>query len=224
MKRGTRAFTLLELMLAIAITAILAATVYASLTVATRTRDRAAEAVGKGRAITLALDLVRRDLQSIPPPTGTMAGAFLGADDHELDEATFTTANAYLPPDGRLSDLINVRIALAEDPNDDRSIMLVREITTNLLAPSATEPQAQVLVRGVTGLNLQYSDGADWVDDWDSTQHDNTLPLAVKVTLHHTPQDTDEYTSEDEQTSLIVMLPAGQRGDSVLSGTGGLGR
>lgn len=224
MTHRTRAFTLLELMLAIAITAILAATVYASLMVATRTRDRAAEAVGKGRAITLALDLVRRDLQSIPPPTGTMAGAFLGADDHELDEVTFTTANAYLPPDDRLADLINVRIALAEDPDDDRSLMLVREITTNLLAPSATEPQVQVLVRGVTGLDLQYSDGADWIDDWDSTQYDNTLPLAVKVTLYHPPQDTEQYTTGDEQASLIVMLPAGQRGDSVLSGVGGLGR
>ncbi|MEZ6190651.1 MAG: prepilin-type N-terminal cleavage/methylation domain-containing protein [Phycisphaerales bacterium] len=66
MNRAPRAFTLLELLLAIAITAILAATVYASLMVATRTRDRAAEAVGKDRALTLALDLIRRDLQSIP--------------------------------------------------------------------------------------------------------------------------------------------------------------
>lgn len=221
MKRTDRAFTLLELLLAIAVTAMLAATVYASLMVATHTRDLAADAVGRSRTLTLALGLVRRDLQSIPPPTGTLAGAFIGEDDNETDTITFTTANAYLPPDGRLSDLVNVRIALTGDTDDDRALMLVREVTTNLLSPTTTEPEIQVLARGVTGFDVSYSDGADWLNGWDSTQRDNTLPLAVKVTLNHAPQDLTTYGGDDEQTSLIVMLPAGTRGDSLFSGSAG---
>jgi type II secretion system protein J len=223
MSRVPRAFTLLELLLAIAITAILAATVYASLMVATHTRDRAAEAVGKDRALTLALDLIRRDLQSAPPPTGTMAGAFIGEDDNTFDTVSFTTTNTYLPPDGRLSDLINVSLLLLDDQDSDdsRSMMLVREVTTNLLSATTTEPQVQVLARGITGIDLAYSDGADWLDDWDSTQHDNTLPLAVKVTLYHPAESKAEYDREETQTALIVMLPAGTRGDSIFSGSSG---
>lgn len=223
MNRTRRAFTLLELLLAIAITAILAATVYASLMIATHTRDRAAEAVGKDRALTLALDLIRRDLQSAPPPTGTIAGAFIGTNDNAFDTISFTTTNTFLPPDGRLSDLINVNLLLMEDTGgeDTRSMMLVREVTTNLLSTATTQPGAQVLARGITGLDLAYSDGADWLDDWDSTQHDNTLPLAVKVTLHHPADDPTGYNDDDAQTSLIVMLPAGTRGDSLFSGSGG---
>lgn len=223
MIRNHRAFTLLELLLAIAITAILAATVYASLMVATHTRERAAEAVGKDRALTLAMDLIRRDLQAAPPPTGTMAGAFIGEDDNTIDTVSFTTTNAYLPPNDRLSDLINVNLLLIEDvySEDSRSMMLVREITTNLLSATTTEPQIQVLARGITGMDLAYSDGADWLDDWDSTQHDNTLPLAVKITLYHATDDPIAYNSEDEQISLIVMLPAGTRGDSLFSGSSG---
>jgi type II secretion system protein J len=223
MNRAPRAFTLLELLLAIAITAILAATVYASLMVATRTRDRAAEAVGKDRALTLALDLIRRDLQSAPPPTGTMAGAFIGEDDNTFDTVSFTTTNTYLPPDGRLSDLINITLLLIDDQDseDSRSMMLVREVTTNLLSATTTEPQMQVLARGITGIDFAYSDGADWLDDWDSTQHENTLPLAVKVTLYHPVEGKTEYDSDEAETSLIVMLPAGTRGDSIFSGNSG---
>ncbi|MEZ6190652.1 MAG: type II secretion system protein GspJ [Phycisphaerales bacterium] len=128
-----------------------------------------------------------------------------------------------MPPDGRLSDLINVSLLLLQDENseDSRSMMLVREVATNLLSATTTEPQVQVLARGITGIDFAYSDGADWLDDWDSTQHDNTLPLAVMVTLHHPEQGKDEYSNEDVPTSLIVMLPAGTRGDSIFSGSSG---
>lgn len=223
MSRVPRAFTLLELLLAIAITTILAATVYASLMVATHTRDRAAEAVGKDRTLTLALNLIRRDLQSTPPPTGTMAGAFIGEDDNQFDTVSFTTTNSYLPPDGRLSDLINVSFLLLddEDSDDSRSMMLVREVTTNLLSATTTEPQVQVLARGISGIDFAYSDGADWLDEWDSAQHDNTLPLAVKVTLYHPVEGKAKYDSDEAETSLIVMLPAGTRGDSIFSGSSG---
>lgn len=221
MTRTNRAFTLLELLLAIAVTSVLAATVYASLMVATRTRDRASDTVGKDRSLRLALDLVRRDLQSVPPPTGTLAGAFIGEDDGRYDAISFTTANDYLPPSDRLADLINVRISLAEDPDNDQALMLVRDITTNLLSPSTTDPEIQVLARGVTGWDAAYSDGSDWLDDWDSTQHDNTLPLAVQITLYRAAEDQDTLGGEEKQTTLIVWLPAGQRGDGIFSGGAG---
>ncbi len=218
MNHPRRAFTLIELLLAITVTAILAATVYASLMVATRTRTKAIETVGKDRSLHLALDLVRRDLVAVPPPTGTLAGAFLGEDDNRFDLVSFTTANAFMPPDGKLSDLVNVSIGLADDPNNDRAFMLVRGITTNLLSATTTEPQTQVLTRGVTGFDVVYSDGSDWLDDWDSTQHDNTLPLAVQITLYHRTDDDRSVPGQEQATSLIVMLPSGQRGDSIFSG------
>lgn len=221
MTRNDRAFTLLELLLAIAITSILAATVYASLMVATRTRDRASETVGKNRALRLALDLIRRDLQAVPPPTGTLAGAFLGEDVNQNDLVSFTTANAFLPPSGRLSDLINISIGLAEDSDDDRSFMLVRNITTNLLAPSTTDPQTQILARGLTGWDVAYSDGSDWLNDWDSTQNGNTLPLAVMIKLYHQAQNAGGYLNDHEEITQIIMLPAGTRGDSIFSGVTG---
>ena len=168
MRPRNRAFTLIELILAIAITAILAATVYASLMIATTTRDKASSTIGKDRTLSLALELVRRDLQSVPPPTGEMAGGFLGEDDSQQDVISFTTANSFLPPDGKLSDLINVSLELAEDTDDSDTFMLVRYITTNLLAPATTDPEEQILARGLTGWNVEYSDGSDWVDDWDS--------------------------------------------------------
>ena len=217
MSRPTRAFTLIELLLAITVTSILAATVYASLMVATRTRSKAIETVSKDQSIHLALELLRRDIVAVPPPTGTLAGIFLGEDDNHNDTLQFTTTNAFLPPDNRLSDLINISIGLADDPQSDQAYMLVREITTNLLSATTTDPQTQVLARGVSGFDAAYSDGADWLDEWDSTQHDNTLPLAVRLTLYHTDESEDPFADE-MATTLIVMIPAGQRGDTLFSG------
>ncbi len=219
MRRSPQGFTLIELLLAISVTAILATTVYASLMVATTARDKATEAVGANRTLLLALDLLRRDLQSVPPPTGTLAGGFLGEDDNRLDTISFTTANSFLPPKGRLADLINVELMLVNDDLTSGRYMLVRYVTTNLLAPSTTQPQAQVLARGLSGWDVSYSDSSDWIDDWDSTQQDDTLPLAVRITLYRPSPDNDRgLIEEDERVTRIFMLPAGTRGDSIFSG------
>lgn len=222
MTHRARAFTLIELLLAVAVTAILATTVYASLMIATKARDEATKTVGVNRELLLALDLVRRDLQFVPPPTGTLAGGFLGEDDNRADTITFTTTNTFLPPNDRLSDLINVELVLTEDTENTGSYMLVRNVTTNLLAPSTTQPQTQVLARGLTGWDVSYSDGTDWVDDWDSTQQNDTLPLAVRVTLYR-PKPTNKRTigDDDESITRIFLLPAGQRSDDLISGGAG---
>lgn len=222
MRRTGRAFTLLELLLAIAVTSVLAATVYASLMVATRTRAKALESVGQGRSLGLAFDLIRMDLESAMPPTGTLAGALIGEDDGRVDTVTFTTANAQLPTDDRLSDLINVRLGLLEDTDNEASLMLVREVTVNLLSPTTQEPRVQVLARGLSGWDVSYSDGSDWLDDWDSTQHEDTLPLAVKVTLYRAePVLASSLSVGEASVSVIVLLPAGERGEGLFSGGAG---
>jgi hypothetical protein len=60
---------------------------------------------------------------------------------------------------------------------------LVRQLTTNLLAPKEVDPEEQVLCRDVTALNLRYYDGDSWLEDWDSTADANSLPLAVEIDI-----------------------------------------
>jgi uncharacterized membrane protein YgcG len=80
-----------------------------------------------------------------------------------------------------------IKLLLEDDTDAEHgnytTYRLVREVTTNLLAPKEVEPEEQILCRDVTSLNFRYYDGDGWVDDWDSTEDANSLPKAVEVEI-----------------------------------------
>ncbi len=69
----TRGFTLLELTLALTITAMLALSMYMSMNVCLRARRSATAAVQPVRAGTIAMELICHDFESVLPPTGVLA-------------------------------------------------------------------------------------------------------------------------------------------------------
>ena len=77
-RREKHAFTLLEMLVATAMTAVLAGSLYATLHVAFRARRSASEAIEPVRKVELALELARADIQSAVVPRGVLAGSFLG--------------------------------------------------------------------------------------------------------------------------------------------------
>lgn len=194
-----RAFTLLEMVVATALTAVLAGSLYATLYIAFKARRSASSAVEEVRKVELAIELIRADIQSAVVPSGVLAGAFVG------DEGTDTfgrVCDALLlhctAPGPELAegtgDVRMVELA-CEQAEEGTGLVLVRRVTTNLLAPTTREPQEEVLCRGVYAFGLRYFDGTDWQDNWDSSTQDNVLPSAVEVTLqlqHDEPSETDE--------------------------------
>jgi prepilin-type N-terminal cleavage/methylation domain-containing protein len=73
-------FTLLEMLLALAIMAVLSTALYASLHTGFDARSRAEASVAPTRAVAVALEMIGRDIASALPPTGILAGAFTGSD------------------------------------------------------------------------------------------------------------------------------------------------
>src|SRR5271154_2888190 len=78
-KAKTRGFTLLELVIAMAIVAIIAASLYAAMRVGFRAATSAQTAIEPSRTAALTMELVRTDLENALPPTGLLAGTFEGA-------------------------------------------------------------------------------------------------------------------------------------------------
>jgi general secretion pathway protein J len=178
-----RGFTLLEMLVALAIIAVLAGALYASLRTGLQAQQRAEASVAPARTAMLALEMVGVSLESAPPPTGVLAGAFIGEDETEEggDVVSFFAAGGAAAAER--AGIRKIEIALRADERETGRKMLVRRVTANLLAPKTPEPAEEVLCRDVLGLNLRYFDGTDWVDSWDSTTRDNTLPFAVEATL-----------------------------------------
>jgi len=205
--RTHQAFTLLEMLVALAIMGALATSLCASLHIAFRARRSAEQALAPVRAATLAMDLVRQHVESALPPSGVLAGAFIGEDETgestgaDADTLTFFTTVGHAA--ARQCDIRKVELALVESDDGDW-LNLALLTTTNLLAPETPDPREDILCRRVASLNMTYFDGSDWYDSWDSTTHDDALPLAVEVSIELMGQGDSSEDDVDEDSSHAV--------------------
>src|SRR3954469_15979650 len=76
MKRR-RAFSLLELIIALAMVAVLSLSLYRAMSGALRARKNVLAMTETNRAASIAADVVREDFESVPRPTGVYAGPFV---------------------------------------------------------------------------------------------------------------------------------------------------
>ena len=188
--RSMQGFTLLELLLALTVTAIVAAVLYTSVTVASRTRDKAIAKVQQDAAARVAFDVLRQDLQCVPPPTGILRDTFEG----EASKLTMTTSNPRWPAADRRADLVRVTYRLEiegdvllddlSEADEGTTYRLVREVQTRLLAPEADViAESQVIAAGLSGWSLRYTNGGPWQDAWSSPNFANAAPAMVEITL-----------------------------------------
>ena len=78
--RRARGFTLLELLIAITIAALVAGSLYSGLRIGFRAQANAESSVEPIRTAELAMGLLRPDIESAVPATGTLQGAFIATD------------------------------------------------------------------------------------------------------------------------------------------------
>ena len=236
-----RGFTLLEIILASAVMSAIAITLFAALRLTYRARNSALAAVAPVRSAQIAMDLVRQDLESALPPTGVLAGAFLGQ--FGIDSANASSLEFYCVG-GDSSTLLgvdNARMGVAGGMRDDRdptliggirrinllvrqasdsnTMVLVRQTTRNLLSPTFTEPEEEILCRGVKAFTLRFFDGFGWQEVWDSTAQGDMLPMAVEVTLElETPAATHTAAAQPYRVTRIFYMACYH--DATLDGGG----
>ncbi len=183
-----RGFTLLELMLAAAMVAMLGLTLYASMSIGFRARSGAKAQLEAMREAALVMDLVQRDFQSIPPPVGVLAGPFvgyaMGGSGAEADSVEFHALGRDAAIDGETDafgeGMRRIELVLRTDGDTPR---LVRRVERNLLRSIEIEPEEEWLSRRVRAFSVRYYDGLEWSAEWDSTLMGNALPLAVEVSM-----------------------------------------
>jgi type II secretory pathway component PulJ len=195
---------------ATAMVAVLAGSLYASLHIAFKARQTASAAAEAVRKCNLTLELIQADLESAVIPSGTLAGPFLGSSSREVpgavgDATSFYAVVADLEPRPGAGDVKKIEYSCQLSPEGDQ-LILVRRLTTNLLAPQTPEPQEEVICRGLSAFVLRYFDGWAWQDNWDSATQSNALPLAVEVSLEW----KQPAAGAAPRVSRVVLLPCGQ--------------
>jgi len=215
-------FTLMELLVAMVLMVAVASSLYTALYTGFRAHRSSLLAVDPTAQALNALELIKQDILGVlPPDSNGLAGSFIatnatGFKGKENDSLEFYTTHIY-PDDSNPSGGVGkIGLLLNQDKESNQrnytTYQLVREVTTNLLAPKEVEPQEQVLCRNVMALNFRYYDGNSWLKDWDSTEADNSLPKAVEVEIEiayfaRHGSTVKNSTREPEMRRLIQCFP-----------------
>lgn len=192
--RPARGFTLLELLLATAVSAIVLLAINATFFGALRLHNTTHEKIDRDLVLQRALGIVRRDLAGLMLPTGgngvTLAGQLQSSDFSssatdpvgERVSPDFYTNSGKVDGWSSFSEVQRVSYFLAPATDGSNTKNLLRAITRNLLPVQETAPDEQMLLAGVSSASVEFFDGIDWIEDWDSTVT-STLPTAIKFRL-----------------------------------------
>ena len=219
-RAGRRAFTLIELILSIAIMAVVLVAVNAVFFTAMRLRESTRAAVDDSLPIEQSLGILRRDLQGAMAPSsnGIFAGSFragaitsLGSSLPVAIEFNTTTG---IPNDKDPWGEVQ-RVSYGLRPSADRNAAgqdLYRNVTRNLLAMIPPQPEEQWMMSGVDSIEFSCYDGLQWRSDWDTTLMDTNLPGAVRVRIFLANADRSSGPIE-----MVVPIESQARSNQVFT-------
>lgn len=194
-----RAFTLLELVLALAGSAILLAAVYGVFSRAVRLRDAATERIRETRVHARALAILSNDLRNGLVVGialgGALEGSASGPGGSFPGYLKFTTTTARdIVRDAQempASDVQRVEYYIVTDPDaeDRKAGLLVRTATTELLATTQETPAEEALLPGVESMEVAFYSEGGWQESWEYSDNNKIVPEAVRVRLQPVAAD-----------------------------------
>ena len=209
----SRAFTLIEVLLAVAVSAIVLAAINTVYFSALELRNRTTQRIESVRPLEHTLGIISRDLKGLMLPGGALSGE-LQTDLISTDGNAFALSGERIGPDfftcsalvddtSPFSELERVGYFLVSPTNYSEGRDLVRVVSRNLL-PSTVEQQTQQwLMGGVNSMVFNYYDGLQWQTTWDSTTESN-LPTAIKVEI--AMQSGDSMRALQYPVTLVVPV------------------
>ena len=188
-KASAAGFTLIEVLVASTISAVLVVALYGVFRGALSLRESTHERLDGTLSRAYASQTLRRDFAAMAPPSGILAGPLFGERDEEnaqrSDSLEFYTASAVIEAGQPWGDIQKIEYRLSEDysSGSEEGRDFVRAVTRNLLASTIEEAPEEALLTGVESLEFSYYDGEVWEESWDSAARENQSPLAVRVRI-----------------------------------------
>ena len=223
--RQPRAFTLIELILAIGVAAIVLVAANAVLFGALHLRDQTADAVDANSPVDAAVAFLKRDLAGAMPTNGTngiLSGSFRAGSISSAGVAEpvavemFTTTGA-LGESKPWSEIQRVSYELKMPATKDAvGRDLYRSVARNLLAQNSPEVEDQLMLTGVASVKFSGYDGTQWQDAWDTTDvtsMQTNLPWAVRVEIKMAGN------ANAQPIQVVVPMVSQSRTNMVLSGS-----
>lgn len=210
------AFTLVEVILAMAICAIVLVAINAVFATAVRLRERTSAGVDENLPVERTMEMLRRDLKSAVGPRGYLAGDFkcgaqaMGTSMGLSGEAggagiDFVTATRQINDNAPWGDLQEVVYELKAPTDKSKSGMdLVRCVNPNLLATTTQVADYQPMLSHVESVDFDCYDGSQWRNTWDTSSGDTNLPVAVRIRIRLV---ANEGENASRKAPLELMVP-----------------
>jgi type II secretion system protein J len=216
---GEGGFTLLELLLATAIGAIVLLVINATFFAALRLHNATHEKIDDDLVVQRTLSIVRKDLAGIMIPPNPQATTYKlsgqltteASSTNDLDSSSERVTPDIYTNSGKIDgwtpfaevQMVSYYLSPAADGGPTKD--LVRVLTRNLLPAIDATTEDQTLLTGVTAAGISYFDGENWLDTWDSATT-RSLPAALKFTLVLAPRDRNMSRADPAPIELIVPV------------------
>lgn len=192
-----RGFTLVEVLIAIGILAMLCVLIYGAFSNMRRTREGLQRITDRHREGRLAMQRIERELQSaflslnvpLEQRLLTRTTALIGERGTPADRIDFVSfAHRRLDRDAHESDQAEIAYFGSPDPEQPGVVDLARRVSPDIDVEPKAGGRVQVLATDIDLFELSYLDPltGEWLETWDTTQatgQPNRLPLQIKVTL-----------------------------------------
>jgi type II secretion system protein J len=222
---NAHAFTLIEMVLAIGVAAIVLIAINTVLFAALRLHEETADMVDAASPVDQTVTFLRRDLECVVTPTNGTTKVLSGdfrtgsvSSDGVAEPVAIEmfTATGALSDSTPWADIQRVTYEL-KDPADPSATGkdLVRSVVRNLLTITTPEVDDQLMMSGVASIKFSCFDGTQWQDTWDTTgvtSSDTNLPVAVRVDIQmagdNNLQPIEMVVPIDSQARTNVVINA----------------
>ncbi|HLT29828.1 MAG TPA: type II secretion system protein GspJ [Myxococcaceae bacterium] len=221
MRRRSRGFTLMEVMIAAAVVALMGMTVAVAFQTSARARDIVVQDNILYRQIRISLTRMSRELGSAFVSDKYDPNRYRDQNDRptnfigQRDRITFTTfAHQRLYTDSKQSDqaVVEYRVEPARETERRGQRDLIRRVNPLVQGDILRGGDEDVLFENIDALELSYwdSERQEWEDEWDTRRVErmNTLPTRVRVTLRAKDENgEDRRYSTQARIMLNTVLP-----------------
>ena len=221
-------FTLVEMILAVGVAALVMAVVGGVFFTALHVREVTQTAVDEASPVDQALAVMRRDLQCAVTPTNGTSKILSG--DFRVGTLTspgisqpvaieMYSATGALRDGAPWGDIQKVTYEL-RDPTDrnEPGKDLYRTVTRNVMATTLPDMDDQWMLGGVRSIEFSCFDGSQWSDTWDTTgvtSVNTNLPLAIRVRI----QLAGNNPANTAPIEMLVPIDSQSRTNAVLTAT-----
>ena len=194
--RGQGGFTLIEIMLALALMALVTALLWGTFAQTAKVKKRIEQAQDRTHTLRVALMRMSREIEMAFVSASESIGVqerrtmFSGTAHTDFDELLFAWfGHQRMRSDAAEGDTALVHYFTAPDPEDPQTTNLMRRETRRLEAkdPELIPGETYLLCPDIARLKLAYYDykEKDWREEWDTTKADGLqyLPTQVRISL-----------------------------------------